>query len=511
MPPSSIPPGVLHLLQTVPNLLFPLVFVYGLQRSSTLILPTYAWALTYVSAIPVIFLTKHILEYIKEESEIRRLGARRVPIIPRRWPGGIDVMIRAIESNTTGKFDDLWKEETERLGSYIVDVHLLGDAFLFTAEPDHIKAMLATEFDNFEKGTYFQWYMHSVLGTGVFNSDGNMWKFHRGITRPYFARERISDFETFNHHADLAIKKMKERFAEGEALDFQDVAARFTLDSATEFLFGSCVESLSSALPYSWNSSRHQAKAKPHSSDKFAVAFGHAQDQVAHRSRLASMWPLFEFWKDKTKDDMKIIHDYIEPIIKGALVKKASKNDMDSLEKNNELATTLLDHLVQQTDDVGVIRDETFNILIAGRDTTMSTLTFAIYLLSENPNVLAKLREEILTIVGEVRPPTIEDVKQCKYLRAVINETLRLFPPVPFNLRHSIRSTTWRARDGGKPHYIPADVDVGYSVFMMHRRTDLWGPDALQFDPDRFLDERVHKYLTPNPMIFLPFNAGKFL
>lgn len=42
----------------------------------------------------------------------------------------------------------------------------------------------------------------------------------------------------------------------------------------------------------------------------------------------------------------------------------------------------------------------------------------------------------------------------------------------------------------------------------MHRRTDLWGPDALEFDPDRFLDDRLHKYLTPNPFIFLPFNAG---
>lgn len=42
----------------------------------------------------------------------------------------------------------------------------------------------------------------------------------------------------------------------------------------------------------------------------------------------------------------------------------------------------------------------------------------------------------------------------------------------------------------------------------MHRRTDLWGPDALEFDPDRFLDDRLHKYLIPNPFIFLPFNAG---
>ncbi|KAK0502046.1 cytochrome P450, partial [Armillaria luteobubalina] len=49
---------------------------------------------------------------------------------------------------------------------------------------------------------------------------------------------------------------------------------------------------------------------------------------------------------------------------------------------------------------------------------------------------------------------------------------------------------------------------VTYSVFLMHRRTELWGPDALEFDLDRFLDSRLHRYLTPNPFIFVPFNAG---
>jgi len=146
--------------------------------------------------------------------------------------------------------------------------------------------------------------------------------------------------------------------------------------------------------------------------------------------------------------------------------------------------------------------------MIAGRDTTMATLTFVVYCLADDPAILAKLRQEILTQVGRDRRPTFDDVKECKYLRAVINETLRLYPPVPFNVRHCKHSTTWPAQDGGKPYYIPAGIDMPYSVWMMHRRTDLWGPDAHKFDPDRFLDERLHKYLTPNPFIFLPFNAG---
>lgn len=61
---------------------------------------------------------------------------------------------------------------------------------------------------------------------------------------------------------------------------------------------------------------------------------------------------------------------------------------------------------------------------------------------------------------------------------------------------------------GSKPWYIPARTKVIYSVFIMHRRKDLWGPDAEKFDPNRFIDSRLQKYLTPRPFIFLPFNAG---
>ena len=94
------------------------------------------------------------------------------------------------------------------------------------------------------------------------------------------------------------------------------------------------------------------------------------------------------------------------------------------------------------------------------------------------------------------------------------------------NSRSTRRGTLWPSTDGGKPIYIPPHIKVTYSPWLMHRRTDLWGPtgehrhnrdpslDALtfptahEFDPDRFLDDRVKQYLTPNPFIFLPFNAG---
>jgi cytochrome P450 len=126
-----------------------------------------------------------------------------------------------------------------------------------------------------------------------------------------------------------------------------------------------------------------------------------------------------------------------------------------------------------------------------------------------HPEFLTRLREEIISKVGLSRRPTYDDIKEMKYLRAVLNETLRLFPAVPFDVRENICDITWISPEyGKKPLFIPKGTTLSYSVFLMHRRTDLWGPDALEFDPDRWLDERVKKYLIPNPYIFLPFNAG---
>ncbi|THG93088.1 hypothetical protein EW026_g8046 [Hermanssonia centrifuga] len=89
---------------------------------------------------------------------------------------------------------------------------------------------------------------------------------------------------------------------------------------------------------------------------------------------------------------------------------------------------------------------------------------------------------------------------------------MRLYPavaiPRPWNIRSAVKDTTLPSTDPSKPFYIPAGTPITYSVQCMHRRKDYWGPDAEEFDPDRFIDHRLHKYLTPNPFIFLPFNAG---
>jgi len=142
-------------------------------------------------------------------------------------------------------------------------------------------------------------------------------------------------------------------------LSDQDLMLRFTLDSATEFMFGTCVHSLEAGLPYahSVNSSSLPPKTKSEAAaDTFAQAFLEAQELISGRERAGyPVWPLLELFGDKTKAPMDIVNAYIDPIIAEALEKKRDaelvENKTDKVEGSDEIGEdeTLLDHLVRDT------------------------------------------------------------------------------------------------------------------------------------------------------------------
>lgn len=152
------------------------------------------------------------------------------------------------------------------------------------------------------------------------------------------------------------------------------------------------------------------------------------------------------------------------------------------------------------------------------------------YILATNNDVLKKLRAEILDIVPS-GAPTFADIRKMKYrtfssfhrvdlpltayvVRACLDETLRLFPPVPNNWRQSAKPTVFQGserNEDGTPKriYMPGPgVPIRYSVMLMQRRKDLWSEDALQFVPERWIEPERVKALTADPFKFLPFNAG---
>jgi len=165
------------------------------------------------------------------------------------------------------------------------------------------------------------------------------------MTRPFFSKDRISDFELFDRHADQVIAKMKDRFKDGIPVDVQDVLFRFTMDTATEFLFGQDVKSLSGDLPYP--STYKKSSTRTHPSDQFAFRFNRAQENTFPRGFYGKLWALVEFWEDTVATDMKIVWESIDPLIQAALEKKKAAKGVYELNRDDG---TLLDHLVQQTD-----------------------------------------------------------------------------------------------------------------------------------------------------------------
>ena len=268
------------------------------------------------------------------------------------------------------------------------------------------------------------------------------------MTRPLFSKERIT------RYAEHALNKASARLTEGVPVDWQDLVSRFTMDSATEFLFGKDVRSLDAPIPYPSSHPLHSVSREVHPADRFVRAFQDGLEATAIRGRYLQSWPLFEFWGDRVKRHLEAVDEFIDPIVEDAVRKSKGSEKMQvgnddeegDVEKSGKDSVkdgeSLLDHLVKFTDgaysrlslcthvvihdpytytDHKVIKDETLNILLAGRDTTACTLTFAVYNLAENPNVFKRLREEVMSAVGPTRRPTYEDIRNMKYLRAVIN------------------------------------------------------------------------------------------
>ncbi|KAI0799694.1 cytochrome P450 monooxygenase pc-3 [Irpex lacteus] len=473
-------------------------------------LPNWIISLSAMATAPILLLLRIKYREWSEERKAAALGASLPVRRTGKWFGSVDIIIATLRALETGVIGDPAWDEGARFGETF-EFYVLWNRVLITADANIIKTILANDFSNYVKGQQFDEYVKSVLGTGVFNSDGDMWKFHRTMTRPFFTKDRISHFDIFDRHADYTIAKIKKRNREGYAIDFQDVVARFTLDAATEFLFGTCVRSLETVLPYPWNAPS-QLQIEPNSpAEAFSRAFAEAQEIISNRTRLGPTWPLYELFKDKSTEPMRAVDEFLVPILQAAVTKHKAARALGLVQQPEDIQVTdeetLLDHLIQYTDDPVVLRDEVLNIMIAGRDTTASMLTVTIYFLSQYPDVLRRLRQEVIDTVGTQERPTYDNIRVMKYLRAVINESMRLYPAVPWNVRFNVSDAVVSTSEGTKI-FLPAGTSVTYSVYRMHRRKDYWGPDAEEFDPDRFIDHRLHKYLTSNPFIFLPFNAG---
>lgn len=446
-----------------------------------------------------------------QRQEARRRGGVLPPEVVGRWPGNIDILIKLGKASLTAYPGSFYLDLFEEYQSTTLNLKLLWSDLIITMDEEHIKHILTTGFNHFWRGRRQKERMELFLGEGIFNRDDEEWKKHRALARPFFARDRTSDFDLFEKYAGATLGILGGLAGRGAAVDVQDLYARFTLDAAAEFLFGERLDTLHGALPVAGQAKLgSKGAATDDAFGAFVRAFEASQDIITTRQVRGYFWPVRELFQDKVAPHAAVIGAFLEPIVQRTLDRKA-KMRAAGVSPTTE-HDTFLDYLADHTEDPKVIRDQLLNILMAGRDTTACLLTYVTYVMAMYPDIMQKMRQEVLHVCGH-DAPNFEKLKALRYVHAVLNETLRVFPPVPMNVREV------RARGVVLPHadptyaaapaplYVPGGTVVMYLPVLTQRNTALWGDDADVFDPDRWLDARLRRF-TENPMMYTPFSGG---
>lgn len=275
----------------------------------------------------------------------------------------------------------------------VSDKSVAGNRIIFTADDQNIKAILATQFADYGKGAQFNKDWHGFLGDSIFTTDGEKWHNSRQLIRPQFIKDRLSDLEIFEKHCEIMLPLLAGQPGSGKTVDALDIFFRFTLDASTDFLLGHSVDSLTNG---------HSA---------FADAFNdvqHIQSVIARMQDLNFLYP-----RGKMNRQLKVMNRFVDGFVNRAL--SLSPAELEAKSKGDE-GYTFLHAIAGYTRDRKVLRDQIVAVLLAGRDTTACTLSWLFYELSTRPEMVSRVRAEILENVGATEKPTYETLKSMKLL-----------------------------------------------------------------------------------------------
>jgi len=439
-------------------------------------------ALLAVSAAGAVsYALYYVLQLVRHNSKIKRLGGR-ARMIYNNPVAGLRVTMKAVKAaaghNLKGFYEELYGEETVLEGQMS-----LGLRVIFTREPEHVKAMLGTDFASFGKGYRFHDSTEPFLGDGIFSTDGKLWQHSRALIRPFFVNERVRDLEIFERGVQKFLTKLPPS---GQTVEIMDLINRLTFDETTDYLLGASANSLDDPK------------------SEFMYAFDTVQRE---QMRILMMSPFDGLMSKKLYHDcIAALEALMEPYIQQTL--SLPMEELEKLQKSDR-DFTFLHGLAIFTRDPKVIRDQLVAVLLAGRDTTAATMSWCLYELSAYPEKYARLRREVLEVVGRSEAPTYQTLKDLKYLRFTIQETLRLYPAVPVNVKMALKDTTLpaTAKSGGPVGVCKGDV-VAWGPLLVQLRRDLYPATSDEFaDPHVFSPERWYVW-QPKPWEYVPFNGG---
>jgi cytochrome P450 len=341
--------------------------------------------------------------------------------------------------------------------------------YLFNS-PEAAKHVLADNAANYHKGIGLV-QAKRAIGDGLLTSEGALWKEQRKIIKPVFQQRRIS--QQAGIVADEAAKlvaRLRGRAGQGPV-------------NVVEEMTGLTLGVLGRAL----------LDADLDEFDSIGHSFESVQDQAMFEMVTLGAVPQ---WVPLPKQRrFRAAREDLDRIVAHLVADRAARP-----RDGDDVVSRLIASTAKEADpEVGRnrMRDELVTLLLAGHETTASTLSWAFHLLGRHPEVAEKLHAEAVEVLGD-RLPEAEDMRRLPYTGRVVQEVMRLYPPVWILTRQAQQA------DVVAGYGVPAGADVLVCPYALHRHPGLWSdPDA--FDPDRFLPENS----TGRPTYaYLPFGAG---
>ncbi|KAK9293083.1 hypothetical protein L1049_021067 [Liquidambar formosana] len=366
---------------------------------------------------------------------------------------------------------------------------------VYTADPANVEYFLKTNFANYGKAWYHYNILTDLLGDGIFTVDGEKWRHQRKLSSYEFSTKILRDFSSavFRSNAAKLAQIVSVAATSKQAIEIQDLFMKSTLDSVFKVVLGVELDTMCGTYE---------------EGTQFSNSFDEASAITMYRY-MDCFWKIKRFLNIGSeavlRDRVKVVDEFVYKLIRSK-IELVRKSVNDSSMKKGDVLSRFLE--LKETDPK-YLKDIILSFIIAGKDTTATTLSWFLYMLCKHPLIQEKIALEIREATklkdsfDEVAASITEEaLDKMQYLHAALTETLRLYPAVPLDGKLCLSDDTWP--DGFS---VRKGNLVAYQPYAMGRMKYLWGEDAEDFRPERWLDE-FGNFRPESPFKFTAFQAG---
>jgi cytochrome P450 len=340
----------------------------------------------------------------------------------------------------------------------------------FFNHPDHAKHVLADNSTNYNKGIGLV-HARRALGDGLLTSEGELWRKQRKVIQPAFQSKRIAaQAAVVAEEAAGLVRRLRAR-ADGQPVDVVRELTSLTLGVLGRALLDTDLGVFGSV----------------------GEMFGAVQDQAMFELASLSAVPTWVPLPRQVR--FRHARDELQRVVDELVSERAAHTDG----RDDVLSRLIISAGQEVSPRIGQVRlrDELVTLLLAGHETTASTLSWSLYLIDRHPEVRERLRDEAIAVLSD-RLPTYEDLHQLRYTTMVVEEVMRLYPPVWILPRKAVGSDEVGGYD------VPPGADILICPYTLHRHPRFWDAPE-RFDPDRFAP--AHQASRPR-YAYIPFGAG---